>query len=216
MLIAKLSISYDRGMEWNKPEDVGLEAEPTTTKDGGVIRGLGTHWKSEEDRLRVKELDKENNRVRAAFRERFLVTPLDSVYIMQRLGEAKEFLGSLEIRPDIEARVTEFYLGAAEEMSSQDMTEWSKKIKRQLGQVGLGRGKEADEEGLRALETLVRCPLIGKETASRVLEMVASVRLNKMDRIELKRSIETLDVKVDSRILAPRRVGPVPQGEPVA
>ena len=51
MIIAKLTITFDRGVASNKAQDIGLETQPTSTQDGGVVRGLGTHFRDEAARL---------------------------------------------------------------------------------------------------------------------------------------------------------------------
>lgn len=214
MIIARLSVRYSRGVECNSPEDIGLKDAPATVESGGLIRGLGTHFKDEAERLLVQERDREWYRIRRAFRSRFMTTPIDGVYIVPRRGMAGEFVKSLDIRDDVAASVQEFYFAAAGEMSNEAIAEWAQRVKSQLAQVALGRGKEADEEGLSALETLTSCPAMGEETRRRVRELVSLVRAQKIDRLELKRSIADLDVKLEPGALAPRRVGPVKEEEP--
>lgn len=197
MLIAKVTISYDRGIERNDKKHLGLKEAPTVTEDGRIIRGLGTHFKSEGDMKIVQERDRENNRIRFALRSRFLTMPIDGIYMAPSRGAVAGFVKELCVRKDVTVRVTEFNLESVGGLDGAELAEWAERIKRQLSGISLGRSKEADEEGLRCLETLASCPIIKRATGNRIKEMVASVRAQKLDRIELKRSLETLNVEID-------------------
>ena len=74
--------------------------------------------------------------------------------------------------------------------------------------VSLGRTKEADEDGLRALETLASCPVLKSETGTRIKELVAALRVGTLTRVELTRNLETLDVQIEQSPLQlqPRRI----------
>lgn len=214
MLIAKLTISFDRGLAHNDTRDLKPEDAPEgfkiagrgdKTADGKVIRGLGTHFRSEEDAILVAEREKEARRVYNEFRSRFLATPIDGLYVVPKPGIAKAFVESLGVRPDIAVRVTEFRLESPGGLDGAELGEWATRIKRQLSGVSLGRSKEADAEGLRALETLASCPVLTPSTASRIKELVAMVRENRLTRLEIKRKIETMDVEIETKVLAPRQ-----------
>lgn len=212
MQIAKLTISYDRGLAHNDVRDVtqdgtriGVLTRGDTTADGKVIRGLGTHYQSAEIAALVQERDKEARRIYTEFRGRFLATPLEGVYVISQRGEAKRFIDGLEIRSDIKVYVTEFELTAPGELNTDELRAWGIKIQRQLSGISLGRSKEADASGLRALETLASCPILSKGTGNRIRELVAMVRDNRLDRVELKRNIETLPIELETSSLSPRR-----------
>lgn len=220
MLIAKLTISYERGLHRNDARDIvatdGAEKAPKgfvlgrnqTTQDGKIIRGLGTHYESAEVAELVKQRDAHAKTIYTAFRERFLATPLEGVYVVATRGEAREFVENLpERRADVQVYVTEFELTAPGELNESEVRAWGEKVRRQLGSISLGRSKEADEDGLKALEHLASCPILSKQTGTKIKELVAGVRLKKLDRVELKRSIEKLDVKIEQAPLAvePRR-----------
>ena len=114
---------------------------------------------------------------------------------------AQKFQGN----PDIEVIVTEFELGAQESMDEREMKDWSTRVKEQFKRIPLGRGEQADENGLSALETLAGCPVLSEATADKVRSLVAEVRVGKMNRTELKRGIALLDVSLDQTpLLAPR------------
>ena len=217
MLIAKLTISYDRGVALNKPADLiasdlkpsdqatGIVAERgSKTYDGKILRGLGSHFRSEADAQLVGERDKEARRIYRAFRERFLSTPIDGLYAVPGKGLAKKFLDGLDVRVDLRVRVSEFEITTNGDMDAAEISEWSKRIKNQLSSISLGRSKEIDENGLDALLTLSSCPLIGRETAKAVKELVEGVRIQKINRVELRRSLETMTVEIDTAQLKPR------------
>lgn len=207
MLIAKLKISYDRGLARNSEQDLGgvVFGRGGTTGDGKVIRGLGTHFHSKAAAEIVRERDHEAGRIRQAFRERFLVTPIDGLYIVDRPGRAGGFIGDLNPQLGIKVNVTEFELTTPKDLNEQDLVEWGDRIKRQLGSVTLGRKKEINEDGLRALECLSGCPVLSEKTGQLIKNLVGLVRSSKIDRIELKRRIETLDVEIEQAPLSPKR-----------
>ncbi len=207
MLIAKLTISYDRGLARNAAQDLGdgIRTRGQTTEDGKVIRGLGTHFRSKEDADLVALRDREASRIRQAFRERFVVTPIDGVYHVSEKGQAQAFLQTMDIQHGIKVQVSEFTLTSEGEMNNQELLEWAKRIKRQLQAVQLGRKKEIDAEGLAALETLASCPVLSKKTGTAIRDMVGLVRAEKIDRVELRRRIETLPVEIEQASLSPKR-----------
>lgn len=213
MRVAKLSISYDRGIEHNAAEDLGLDEEPETTRDGGKVRGLGTHFRPDVDPEIIAARDREGNRVRVLFKNRFLVTPLGGVYLIEKRGDARRFLDTLTIRPDVQINVMELQLTSDDPWSQEDLKEWTARIKKQLAGVGLGRGKEADAQGLAALEDLAACPVFDTRTAARIVELIALVRAQRIDRLEFKRALEVVEIAVNPEALAPRRV---PTAEPIA
>lgn len=212
MLIAKLSIKYDRGLAHNDATDLTVDGVKRdvrhpgdVTPDGKTIRGLGTHWRSPEDKARVEVLDKESRAIYLKFRSRFLSTPLDGVYVVPKSGSAKAFVQSLTIPADMTVRVTEFELAAPSGLDGAELGEWAERIKRQLGSIQLGRSREADEDGLNALELLASCPVLKRSTEDRIKELVSQVRDQKITRVELKRHIETLNVEIEQAPLPPRR-----------
>lgn len=218
MLIAKLTISYDRGTALNKPDDlVASDTKPTPqavnmvagrghkTADGKVLRGLGSHFRSEADAELVKERDFAAREIYTAFRKTFLAAPIEGLYFVPVRGEAKRFINGLDVRSDMRVSVSEFELTAPSDLEQQELADWSKRIKNQLSSISLGRNKEADAAGLDALVSLSSCPMLQKETGIRIRELVALVRNSKMERVELKRSLDKLDVQVETSVLAPRR-----------
>ena len=215
MIVCKLTVSYDRGVARNDEriikDQLGLQEKAEVEsgdarKDDRLIRGLGTHYRSAADAEVVALRDKDARRVYQEFRARFLSTTVDGLYVVPAPGVAKAFLSGLSYRSDIQVRVTEFELAAiGAGLGDTELSEWASRIRRQLGSISLGRSKEADEEGLRALETLARCPVLKPETAASIQNLIGLVRAEKLGRVELKRKIETLDVQIDTAPLAPRR-----------
>jgi len=206
MIIAKLTITFDRGVASNKAQDIGLETQPTSTQDGGVVRGLGTHFRDEAARLAATERSTEEQRIRTAFKREFLASPIPGTYVLPSTGTGADLLTRLGVRPDIDARVCEYELAATNEaLPPGELREWSERVKAQVDTVPLGRGKTAGEEGLGILERLASCPLLADETRNALQGIIAEARLERIDRIEVKRRIEVLDVQVDLAALAPRR-----------
>lgn len=208
MLIAKLRVSIkDAGIVYNNKEDLETDkARGTVLKDGGVLRGLGTHFKSPEAKERYDKLVAEANKIRVEFGQRFLRASIESLFIISKLGEGKEFAKKFQGNPDIEVYVSEMDFGFLESVDERDMKDWSARVKEQLKRVPLGRGEDADAEGLAALETLASCPVLAKDTADRIRLMVSEVRVGKMNRTDLKRGISLLDVELDQSVtLSPRR-----------
>lgn len=206
MIIAKLSISYDRGLKRNNQDDLGIEKLEKHPESGKVICGLGMHYVNADIRTVVKQRDKIASEVRESFNSTFLRSPLDGVYMMPERGAAQTHLDSILIRPDMEVRVTEFELTSDSGLDSREMEEWSKRVKKQLSAISLGRKKDADEQGLRALTTLADCPLVAKRTATKIKELVELLKTDKITRVELKRGIETMDVEIEAGdMLSPRR-----------
>ncbi len=208
MRVAKLTISYERGLSRNTEKDLGEDVRHrgAETTDGKIIRGHGTHFKSAEDQRLVKERDKDAGRIRSSFRERFLATPIDGLYVVAESGDAERYVSSLGSRSDIHVRVVEFDLTAPGEINETEVVEWGKRIQRQLGSVSLGRKKQINESGLTALEALSKCPVLSKNTGGKIRNLVGLVRSDRIDRVELKRRIDTLDVEIDQGpLIAPRR-----------
>lgn len=207
MLIAKLRVSIkDAGILYNNSTDLETDkSRGAVLKDGKILRGLGTSFRSVEAKERYEKLVSEANAIRVEFGQRFLRTPIESTFVLTRRGEGKEFATKFGGNPDIEVYVTELELGAQESLDEKEMKEWSQRVKEQLKRVPLGRGEEADADGLAALETLAGCPVLSKETADRIRLMVSEVKVGKMNRTDLKRGISLLDVQLDqSPLLAPR------------
>lgn len=212
MLIAKLRVSLkDCGIQYNSAAELETtKSRGAVLTDGKVVRGLGTHFASLEAKERFDKLTSEGQAIREQFNLRFMRTPIESTFVISERGEAKKFAAQFNGNPDIEVSVFEFELGSASgDLDEKEMKEWSDRVKNQLKRVPLGRGEEADNDGLAALETLAGCPVLAKETADRIRLMVSEVRVGKMNRTELKRGISLLEVSMDQTSLAPRS-RPVP------
>lgn len=197
MIVAKLSISYDRGTVYNKKDDVGANVQRgEVAADGGIVRGLGSRFRSKEAMEAAQARDKEAYRVYKAFRERFLTTTIDGLYIVQSYGEAKAFVSSLQ-PVGIDVRVAEFELTANAGLDVDELGAWGDRIKRQLCSVGLGRKKDVDADGIKALKALSLCPLISKETGEAIRDMVSLLETGKVNRTEFRTRLEKLNVKVE-------------------
>ena len=212
MIVATINISYDRGLTRNTEDDLKenpnalIRGKGSVLPDGGVIRGLGTKFRTEDSAKRVKERDQYAKEVYGAFRARFLATPIKGVYMIPRWKDGKKFQESLGHLDGVRVSVIEFELVSQDRLDNQDALEWAKKVKSQLQSVELGRKKDADEMGLRALLTLASCPILTKDTAERIRNAVAGVRSSRIDKLELRRQLSTLEVGVSQdTLLSPRR-----------
>ena len=217
MNIAKLTISYDRGVSLNKPDDLLVQdAEKKSidahvaergykTADGKVLRGLGSHFRSEADAELVKERDAAAREIYSAFRKSFLAAPIEGLYFVPERGQAKTFISKLEVRDDMRVSVSEFELTAPSDLEQAEMQAWGTRIKNQLASISLGRKKEADEDGLNALLALSKCPMLKKSTGDSIRSLVEAVRCQKINVVDVKRSLDKLVINVDTETLSPRR-----------
>lgn len=208
MNVVKLTIGFDSGIHYNDAEDLGLEVKPSSTKDGGLVRGLGTHFSSAEDRARFMRLSKESNALREEFRRRFVVSNIDSLYIEMNKGAARSYVEQIDVDPQLRVRVQE--LNVEGDLLDEEMDEWKEKIRTQFKRQPLGRGKDVDEAGLRAIEELSRCPVISAVTGEAVRTLVQQLRVGSLTRVDFKRNLETLELELDQTPLQPRRVAPEP------
>lgn len=212
MQIAKLSIRYDRGIAHNAPADIGLESAPASTASGQDVRGLGTHWRSAEARDKAKACELEDRRIKREFRKAFPVGPFDGTFYVPRPGAAAKFLATLEPKADIDVRITEFDVtvdvGA---FNDNDLKEWGVRVQRQIIEIPLGRGKEAEEDGLKVLSQLISCPVLTEETRERLEELVSMAKSGRLERLEFARQLKITPVSVEESAIAvqPRRVAPV-------
>jgi hypothetical protein len=213
MHIAKLNISYERGVRRNLPVDVGLEKEPETAKSGGKVRGLGTHWESEAARVFAKACETEERRIRDAFRRKFMLTPIEGTFFIPFSGAAHVYLDSLQPSKDIKIRVSEYTLLSDSELGRDEVSDWSQRVRNQLMDVSLGCEREATPEGLKALEELASCPLLSEDTRVKLVNIIGMAKTNQMTRVQVKRSIKLVDVEIDPKALTPHRGIRISDGE---
>ena len=197
MIVAKLTISYDRGTSLNKKSDLGTALKRgDATASGGIVRGLGSHFRSHDDMLAVQARDKESNRIYRALRERFLTTSIDGLYIVPGYGAAKKFVASLS-PVGIDVRVSEFELTSSTGLDVEELTAWGKKIKNQLAAVGLGRKKEIDRGGLQAINALSDCPLLSQKTRDAVKNLLSLIGEAKINRSEFRKRLDGMNFEVE-------------------
>ena len=196
MIVAKLTISYDRGTSLNRGTEIGAALKKgDVTADGGVVRGLGSHFRSQADMEAAQARDKERNRIYQSFRERFITTTIDGLYLVSGYGLAKEFVESL--RPvGIEVRVSEFELTSSAGLDVEELAAWGGKIKRQLGAVALGRKKQVEESGVKAINALADCPLLTDETRTAIKNLVALLSTEQIDRTEFRKRLDEMNVAI--------------------
>lgn len=216
MHIAKLTISYDRGVSLNKQEDLveGIATPENVrivagrghkTADGKVLRGLGSHFRSEAEAELVKQRDFAAREIYRSFRSAFLAAPIEGLYFVPERGQAKAFISKLEVRDDMRVSVSEFELTAPSDLEQAEMQAWGTRIKNQLSSISLGRKSEADEEGLNALVALSKCPMLQKSTGDSIRTLVEAVRCQKIKTVDVKRSLDKLVINVNAETLSPRR-----------
>ena len=215
MLVGRLFIGFDRGIAKNRAKDLGLEEEPTTTEDGKVIRGCGTHYESDDAYAMAKIRSREEQRIRAAFREKFMRAPMPGYFVLPEPGAGQKALDALDPPPreDVSVRVTEYDMTPRSVLPPEEIQEWIETVTKQLSKVKLGRGKETDAAGLVVLERLCECPILAEKTATRIRELIAAARLAKLDRMELKRSLAKVQVEVEVAPVKPGRAIKVDSNE---
>jgi hypothetical protein len=211
---ASLRVSYDRGTKRNSPEDLGLDEAPEETADGGLVRGLGSHWKSEEAKARAKVLQGVESKIRREFAKNFQVSLVKGIYSIPRRGAAKELVESgleVEVPADVGVHVFEFTMGSLDAVAPEELVAWSERAKRQIDGVALGGKKRPTPAGLKALAQLAQCPLFDDATRNEILALVADAKLDAIDRVELKRFLGTIKIgsSVKSTPVAPRRIGKI-------
>ena len=204
MIVGRLHVSFDRGVKTNRAPDLGLEERPVETQDGGLVRGLGTHFRDEAARDLAKRLGKEEARIREAFRRRFLASPIPGIYVFDREGAGKALLDSLNVEPEVSAAVAEYELSLSNELPPVEIIEWANRVKRQLLDVPLGKASDQGAEGLATLKGLAECPVLDDETRQELVRLIAITKLGAISRVELKREIEFVEIKLAAP-LAPRR-----------
>jgi hypothetical protein len=208
MLIAKLRISLiDASIQYNRPDELGTDKDRgAVLPDGKVVRGLGTHFANQAAKERFDRLTKESNLIREKFNRRFMRSPLEGVFVISKKGEAKEYVAGIPKVEGLEIYVTEFQLGGLDGgLDDQEMRAWGEKVKTQLSRIPLGRGKELDDEGIKALEALTSCPMLKPESAEYIRSMIAQLQVGKMDKIDFKRGIELMSVEMDQSALTVQR-----------
>jgi len=213
MIIGRLHISFDRGTATNDANDLGLSSVPQVTDDGKVVRGLGTHYRSEEDRVLAVERGNEEGRVRTAFKRAFIGGPIPGTFLLPSTGAGRREVEALDppVRADVSVSVSEYDLDVITQAPAE-VASWAERIEKQLKAVPLGRGKGKDwtdtdggAQGIAILEGLAACPIIGASTRQDIMDLIADAKLQRLDRITLKRKLDTLKVDLDAPAVAPRR-----------
>jgi len=223
MIIGRLTISFDRGTATNQAEDIGLARAPTVTEDGGVVRGLGTHYRSERTRAEAAERTNEEARVRAAFKRTFVGSPIPGTYVLPTPGAGAQTLAALDppVREDVQVRVSEYILEPTEALPPAEVAEWAARVSKQIQDVPLGRGKgqdwatttEGGVQGIAILEGLAACPIIVDATRAAILDLIADAKLQRLDRIGIKRKLAQVIVEVEAAPVAPRRAPALKVGD---
>lgn len=218
MIVAKLTVSFDRGARANRAVDLGLDAEPSQTADGGLVRGLGTHYVSAEEMERVKDCEAEDRRIRGEFTKAFLASPIPGLYVVPSRTAAENALAALSPAPNVSARVAVYVLApSGNALPDAETAEWADRVSKQLARAPLGRGQFANAEGLGVLAKLAACPVLSAETRTALGELLSAARLERVTRVDFKRKLGELSVSLDvGAAVAPRRVRPVavPDGVP--
>lgn len=198
MIVARISMSFDRGVERNRPEDVGLPVEPAETPTGGKICGLGTHFTSQEAEAFAKVCQIEEGRVNRLISREFVRSPIPGLYVLPDRNAGRRFLEKIEPLAAVNARCVVYDLTPGESLPQAELDEWKKRIQAQFTTAPLGRGQGAAQEGLEIIERLAACPLLDRTTRDKVLSLVAQAKIEQIDRVEFRRQIAELDVQIDT------------------
>lgn len=198
MIVAKLTISYDRGTVLNNKTDLGTALKKgDVAADGGVIRGLGSRFRSQDAMLAATARDKEAHRVYSAFRAQFMTTTIDGLYIVPQYGAAKAFIQGLN-PVGIEVRVSEFELTSNAGLDAVELAAWGGRVKRQLAAVGLGRKKGVlDSAGVKAIKALAECPLLSHKTQDAVKNLVSLLESSQINKADFKTRLEKLTIEIE-------------------
>jgi hypothetical protein len=189
-------MTWEHGVQSNKPDDIGLPVEPVETPEGGKVRGLGTHYTSKEAEALDKELSILRGTIDRAFGREYLRSPIPGLYVVPDKDAARNFLLRLNPDPRLNARAVVYVLQSAEK-NTEEVEEWVKLIRNQIKAAPLGRSKEAGKEGLDIIEKLIQCPVLSGETRTRISNLVEQAKLGTVERTEFKRQIAELDITLD-------------------
>lgn len=217
-VIGHLSISYDRGITRNKPEDLGLDVQPDESPDGGVIRGLGSKWRSEDARMQTKRFGDEERRIVLAARQTFVRAPFKGTYVLPEKGAGKRWLAQLDPPPmaGVQVSLSEYVLGVVSQTPAE-VREWSERVTNQLRRIPLGREKTVSAEAITVLSRLADCPVISDESRSALLALIADAKLDKVERVEFKRKLAKLPISIaTSESVTPRRAPKRSRPEPAS
>ena len=210
MIVGRLTISYDRGTARNAAQDIGLDAEPEETASGGIVRGLGSHWRDRAAQDHARDCAAEEQRVRNEFRRAFLASPLPGVYVVESREAIQELLARVQPDPRLEVSLSVYDLTPQDGLPEAELREWTERIQSQLTALPLGRGTVPAEQGLAALERLAACPIFAPAVQTELNALVATARLGQLDRSTLRRRIAAVPVVIElGSVVAPRRVAPV-------
>ncbi len=204
MLIAKLSVAINNaGIEYNSNTELGTDkTRGAVLPNGSVVRGLGTHFADQAAKERYERLTKEANAIRDKFSRQFMRTPIEGTFILPIKGQGKFFAERLSTDPDVAVSVVEFELSSAGEgLNPRELSEWGDRVKNQLLRIPLGRGKDADDEGLSAIETLADCPAMSPTTSRVIKDLLSRVRNKLLSRQDFKCALENLKVEMESSAL---------------
>jgi hypothetical protein len=204
MLIAKLRVSLKNvGIGYNSGAELGTDkTRGAVLPDGCVVRGLGTHFADAAAKERFDSLTREANEIRSQFNRQFMRTPIDGTFVIPIKGQGKMFVEGLTANPDVEVSVIEFELyGAGDSLDMEEMQEWGQRVKNQLLRIPLGRGKDIDEEGLSSIASLADCPVMERNTATKIKALVQDVRDNKLSRQDFKLALERVNIEMDPAAL---------------
>jgi len=221
MIVAKLTVGFDRGAVRNTKEDIvriddaapnnvtgNIVSEGGRTADGGIIRGLGTHYVSEEARATAERCEAEERRIRSAFNRTFVAAPIPGVYLLPDRHSGATLLASLAPSSEVAVRCAVYDLSPHGTLPPAEIAEWTERVKKQLAAVPLGRAENAAAEGLDILDRLAACPVLAEETRLKLRELIAGARIEKIQRVDFKRRLG--EIKLDVVVIgapqaAPRR-----------
>jgi len=217
MILAKLSIRYDRGTGQNTAQDLGVETIPQETPDGKIIRGAGSHYRSKEAKEQAAKRSVAEKALRKEFRKAFMAAPVfQGAFVLPHKGAGEALLETLEVPPDVIVSVIEAELTLSQQqLPPVEITEWAERVQKQLKDVPLGKETNgmADTQGLGILAKLADCPVLADETRNEIKQLIAQAKLEQVSRVSLRRKLVELDVKIEGQPVAPRRAPVVQEGD---
>lgn len=207
MIVGRFGVKYDRGKEKNEAEDLGLDTEPAETPDGGLVCGLGTHYRDAETVEAVKRCVSEERRIRVAIKRTFVASPIPGVYVLPTRYAGQQLLDSLNVSSEVQARCAVYDLTPGAQLPDEEIAEWCKRIRMQLDKAPLGNKKEIDAKGFEVLEKLIACPVLKDSTAQELSQLIAAAKCNSVSKVDFKRRLAEVKIDVEiGPVAAPRRV----------
>jgi hypothetical protein len=163
--------------------------------DGKVVRGMGTHFMSKEDKDTFDRRTSRGNAIRDEFNKRFPRFHFEGMYVVAPgagRAFAAEFAGDA---PEVVVSCDEYEISGAP--GEKGLLVWAERLKEQYTRTPLGRAVNASDDGLDILEGLANCPVITEATRTTITNLILQARSGSMKREDFLRNLDLLQVEVD-------------------